>query len=302
MTTDSSNPLDGIDPDSVTLEDLDEAEVRATLSSSNPLVRQRGVEVCETLAETDVDAVRPFLDEVASLATDGNAAIALRAIAVLDATADAEPAALDGRLADLVGATASDIVDVQLTSATVFGKLVVERPDLVAPHVRELIEAVRVTEPDSQICDPGDVVDDPVTRRTIREHEEGERRRRISGRRTLINVVVAVTEEEPRSAFDVVDELVTLLDDVDPGVCGSAVDALGELAVANPDAVAPVADRLIECLDHDRTVVRARAVRALGHLGDDAAVPKLRTVAETDDDETVRELAEETAEFLASAS
>ncbi|MFC7189314.1 HEAT repeat domain-containing protein [Halocatena marina] len=37
---------------------------------------------------------------------------------------------------------------------------------------------------------------------------------------------------------------------------------------------------------------------ALGHLGDDAVVPKLRTIAATDDDEDVREIAEKTANFL----
>lgn len=317
MPTDSSKPLDGIAPESVTAEDVDEAAVRTALSSSNPMVRQRGAEVCETLAEEDVDTVRPFLDDVASLACDGNAAIALRAIAVLDAVVGRDPAALEGRLSDLVGAAASDIVDVQLTAATALGELVVERPDLVAPYAQRLIEAVRATEPDREIRDFSDVVGDRVTQRTLQEHEEAERRRRVSGRRTLINVVVAVAEEEPESAFDadersrsdsetqppdVVADLVTLLDDVDPSVSGGAIDALGQLATVNPGVVAPVSDRLIDCLDHDATVVRARAVRALGHLGDDAAVSKLRTVAEADPDEDVREIAEETANFLAGTS
>ena len=302
MTADSSKPLDGIEPESISPEDVDEAEIRAALASSNPLVKQKGVDVCETLAEADVDAVRPLLDDVAALADDDNAAIALRAIAVLDEVAGEDPAALEDRLDGLVGAADDEVVDVQLTAATALGKLVVARPDLVAPYASRLAEAIRITEPDPEPEDVGDLVDDQVTRRTIAEHVEGERKRLTSGRRTLVNVVVAVTEEEPEPAFESVEELVALLEDVDPGVAGGAVDALGQLAAADAEVVAPVSDRLVDCLDHDRTVVRARAVRALGHLGDDAAVPELRRVAERDDDEDVRELAAETADFLADAS
>lgn len=302
MTADSSKPLDGIAPESITSEDIDEAEVRTALSASNPMVRQRGVEVCESLAEESVDAVEPFLDTVASLTGDTNAAISLRAISVLDTVAGNDPAALEGRLAEFANALDSEIVDVQLTGATTFGKLVVERPDLVAPHADPLIESIRVTEPDRNLRDFSDVVDDRVTQKTLQEQEDGERKRRISGRRTLVNVVVAVTEEAPESALDAVAELVTLLDDGDPAVSGGAVDALGHLAAENPESVAPVSDRLLDCLDHDRTVVRARTIRALGNLGDDAAVSKLRTVAETDPDDDVQKLAEDTATFLAEES
>ncbi|NHN60720.1 HEAT repeat domain-containing protein [Halorussus sp. JP-T4] len=266
------------------------------------MVKQTGVDVCEALAETNVDAVRPLLDDVAALADDDNAAIALRAIAVLDEVVGDEPGALEDRLDGLVDAADDEVVDVQLTAATALGKLVVARPDLVAPHAGRLADAVRVTEPGPGPEGVGDLVDDQVTQRTIAEHVEGERKRRTSGRRTLVNVVVAVTEEEPEPAFDAVDELVALLDDVDPGVAGGAVDALGHLAAADPEVVAPASDRLVDCLDHDGTVVRARAVRALGHLGDDAAVPELRRVADEDDDEDVRALAAETADFLAGES
>lgn len=302
MTTDSSELLDGITPESIARGDVDDAAIHTALSSSNPLVRQRGVAVCETLVAENLDATRPFLDEVAMLAGDDNAAIALRAISVLDTLADTDPAALEGRLADLVGAVGTDHVDVQLTGATALGKLVVDRPDLVAPYARQLIEAVRVTELDATTRDFSDVVDDDVTRRTLRDHEEEERKRRTTGRRTLINVVIAIIEAEPKSTVDLAEDLGTLLDDADPVIVGGAVDALGELAAANPEAVFPVRNRLDDCLDHDSVAVRVRAIRALGHIGDDAAVPKLRAVAMEDIDETVREIALETADFLADAS
>ena len=302
MATDAPEPLDGVDTESLSPEDVDGAEVRAALDAENVLVRRRGAAACSTLAAADIDAVRPFLDRLAAIAGDDDSPVALPAIAALNEVAEADPDALDGRLSGLVDALDSEIVDVQLTAAVALGKLVVARPDLLAPHATRMIAALRESEPDRERQSYGELVDHPGTQQTLEEHEEGERRRRTSARRTLINVVVAVTEGVPESVLNVVDDLVTLLDDVDPTVSGGAVDALGELAATDPDAVAPVRDRLADCLDHDRTVVRARAIRALGRLGDDAVVPDLRTVAETDADEDVREIAGETAAFLADRS
>ncbi|ELZ06060.1 HEAT repeat domain-containing protein [Natrialba asiatica] len=303
MPTDSSEPLDGfsLDSKSVSLGEFDCAEIHTALSSSEPLDRQRGIAACETLLEASVDAVRPLLDAIASAVTDDNAPIALRAISVLDAVAESDPAALEGHTADLVGAVDSEIADVQLTGATVLGKLAVSRPALVAPHSPAVIDAIRATELDTEPQDFGDVIADEVTRRTLRNHEEAERKRRIAGRHTLVNVAVAIAEAEPESMVDTVPDLATLLDDEDPTVAGGAVDALAELAAANPTAVAPATDRLVDCLDRDSAVVRARTVRALGHLGDAATVSHLRTAAADDPDADVRELAAETAKYIADA-
>lgn len=298
MTMDPSDPLEGIAPESISPRDIDESKVHAALSAPNPTVRRRGMDVCLTLAKSDIDAVRPFLDDIAPLAGDDNAVVALRAIAILGTVSHSEPAALEGRLSGLVGALDTDIVDVQLNSGPVFRKLAIERPDLLVPHTRQLIEAIRGTEFDREIRDFGDVIDDRVTRQTLQTHEMGERRRRVASRRTLINVVVALVENNPRSMRDIVVDLLTLLDDVDPAITSGAVAALGQLAATEPDAVAPVSDRVIDCLDHDRSAVRARAIWALGHLGDDAAVSKLQTIAETDDDDEIRNIANETANFL----
>lgn len=299
MTADSSALFDGIDPESVTPGDVNEAELHEALSSADPLLRQRGANACETLTEHNVDAVVPVLDALAELAGGDNASIALRAIATLDAVVENDPTALEGRLSGLIGALDSDITDVRLTAGTTLRKLVVKQPALLAPHAQQLVESLSATEPEPNSSDFGDVVDDRVTQQTLQEHEEAERQRQIAGRRMLINVVVAITETEPRSAFDSVDALSTLLGDWDPAVSGGAVDALAELAAIDPAVVAPLSEQLIDCLDHDTASVRARAIRALGYLGDDEAVSKLRAVAETDADEDVRAIAAETADFLA---
>ena len=302
MPTDSAEPLGDVDPDTVDPDDVAAADVRAALGSDDPLAQRRAVEVCETLADAGVDAVEPHLDAVAALTHGGHSAVALGAIAVLDTVAEEQPGALADRIAPLAEATGMHIVDVQLTSASALAKVVVDRPDLVAPHAPTLLRAIGSTEPTRELTDFGEVVDDPVTRRTLREKEEEERERRLSARRTLINVVVAAAEGAPDAVPDVVDELVALRDDVDPGVAAGAADALAELAAADADRVDAATDPLLDCLDHERSAVRARAIRALGHLGADAAVPRLRALATEDGDADVREIAADTADFLAESA
>lgn len=298
MMNDPSRPLAGVVPESVTPANVDGGEILAALDSPNPLVRQKGIAVCERIAEAKIDAIEPYLDEVAQHAGDDDIVVAMGAIEVLDTVAKDEPAVLEGRLSCLVEALDTDYTNVQLRGGRLLADLVVERPSLLVPHVRDVVETIGAAGLDAEARQFQDVVDDPVTRQTLQEHEEVERKRRVAGRRTLVNVVVAVAEAEPVSAPAVVDALVVLLEDIDPAIIGGAIDALGEIATWDPSAVTPACGDLIECLDHDRPVVRARAIRALGRLGDSEAVPKLRTVAESDDDENIRELAEETADFL----
>jgi hypothetical protein len=295
MVIESSDPLEGVDPEVVTVEEVDESEVCAALASSKPLVEQRGVQVCENLAKEDVDAVRPFLDEIGSLLTENNAAIALRAISVLETVVRDEPTAIEPVLPALVSVLDSELGGVQLNGAAVLGTFAVDRPDLCSPYAHQLIEAIQATElePETDLSEIGD----RVTQRSIQEQERKERQRRISARQTLINIVVAIAEEEPQTIVEEVDELVVLLDD-DPNVAGGAVDALRAVAEVEPDAVTPVTDQLINCLDHDAETVRAHTIRALGYLGDDAAVPNLRSVAETDSNDDIRAIAAETADFL----
>lgn len=301
MNSDSSEPLEGVTPDSVAPGDVDAVDLRAGLSADSPLVRQRAVDVCDALADADPAAVDSVLDEIATAVGDRNSAIALRAISVFDTIAGHDPAALDGHLDPLVDRADDDIVDVQLTAATALAKVVVARPDLVASSLERLIEGVRTTAIEGTPEGFGKYVRDEATRQTLREHQQGERDRRTSARRTLINVVVAVLESEAAAAVGCVDDLTGLLDDDDPAVAGGAVDGIGEIAAVDSAAVRPVRDRLIACLNHRHTVVRARAVRALGRLGDEAAVPALRRTADNDENEDVRDVAAETAAFLAGA-
>ncbi|EMA37304.1 Adaptin protein [Halococcus hamelinensis 100A6] len=266
------------------------------------MVRQEGLEVCQSVIDEDIHAIEPYLDEIVEHAADDDITVALRTLELLDTVVNENPDMLEGELSPLVEALNTEHTNIQSRGGRLLARLVVDRPSFLTPHVRGIVEALEATELDSKPRQFDELTGDPVTRQTLQEHEETERKRRISSRRTLINVVVAITETAPGSVSGTVDGLAELLDDTDPAIVGGAVDALGEIAARDPSAVVPVRGRLVDCLDHGRTVVRARAVRALGRLGDDSAVPKLRSVVESDDDEDVRELAAETADFLSSGS
>lgn len=298
MDEQTSDPLDGIDPDSVTAEDVTDEQIEAALNSSLPLPRQHGVLVCKTLAAANSEHVRPFLDELEEIVTEENAAIVMHAIDVYDVLAEDDPSLLEGHLDGLAEAIDTDHVDIQMKGASAFGTLVVEHSELCVPHTPAMIQVIADTEVDRELPDFSDFVDDRVTRQTLQEHEESERQRRMSARRLLVNVVVAVAEQHPESLTDQVDALAALFDDMDPSIVGGAIDAIREIGIVDPEAVAPVEDQLLACLDHHSEAVQARAINAIGHLEIEGAVPELRSLAESTDNEDLREIAEETATFL----
>jgi hypothetical protein len=297
MDADSSKPLDGVDPESASAMDVDD-ELPAALASDLPLVRQRALQICESLVSEDVDAVRPVLDAVAELTGSDNARTALHALSVLQAVARGDPAALENRLDPVVAALSSDIADVQVAGADLFGTVVLVRPTLVAPHLSGLVDAVLATELDAATTDFEPMVADRVTRRTLEEHEQEERHRRRAARKTIVDVVVAVAEQDPAAAAHATDAIGGLLDDDQPAVVGGAADALGEIGAADVPVDESSREALRACLDHEAAFVRTRTVRALGHIGDRDAADAIADLAATDDDEGVRDIAAATADHL----
>ena len=112
------------------------------------------------------------------------------------------------------------------------------------------------------------------------------------------SVVCAVAADAPTAFADHVETVADLASADDLTARSAALDVLAALAEESPDLVQPVSDAAVTALDADVNVVRARAVRVLGYLGDEAHVDALERVAETDDDPEVASLAAETASFL----
>ena len=273
-------------------------EITTALTSADPPTRREAVDAFGVLVRTDPEAAIAHVDTVADRLDDESLVVARGAAEALAPLARERPEALVGRVDTVVELLAADALDLSFAGGKLLSSLAVECPDGVAASADRLLEILTEDEVPAPESSVPETVERNDGRQVVRDVQREALERRQYVRRTAANVVVAVVEDDP-SHLAAPDALGTLLDDPDPGVVGPALDALGTTAESDPDAVRPVPDSIRDCLDHDAAAVRARAVRTLGYLGDESAVPALETVAVEDTDQDVSELAAETAAFLA---
>lgn len=276
----------------------DPEQLATALSSTDPTTRREAIDDFGMLARTDPDAAIDHVDAVVQRLGDESLVVARGAAEALVPVAKERPEALVDHLDVIVASLSADAIDQSLAGAKLLTPLAIESPGEFgesADRLLDILVAEDVPTPETTVPE---TVDGDAARQLLQSVQRETVERRQYVRRTAANAVVAAVEADPTSVTDI-PALETLLDDPDPGVVGPALDTLGGIAEADPGAVSPVLDSICDCLDHDEHVVRARAVRTLGFLGAEEAVPALRDVAAEDDDETVRELAVETAAFLA---
>lgn len=297
MSESSHHPLDGVDIDDVTPESVEGSAVRAALQADSAPVRQRGARVCLTLAEHDVDAVRPLVEELGQALTDENPGVVQTAAAALTEVATTDPLAVADVLDHVAALATSELGGVQLAGAELLASVGKQRPTLCEPIVGTLLDSLSQSSP-SDDESVAACVDDQVTRRTIQQHEREEQEYQAVARQIFANVVVAVADAEPSAARDHVETLASLTTAEDLVVRGAALDALAAVASDTPSAVAPVADTVVACLDADEEVLVARAIQTLGHLEDEQYAEPLRDVATTATDDEIATFAAETASFL----
>jgi hypothetical protein len=291
-------PLADVTLEDVTPETLDRDEVRAALTSSRAHVRQRGARACERLVEADVDAVRPLVGELGRALTAENPGIVQSAASALHEIAETDVTAVEGVVAQAGRLAGSDLAGVQVAGAQILAVVARERPEYCTSVVGSLIESLGSPLPVTRDDSLAEAVDDWETRRTIRHHEREERQQATLARRRFANVVVAVAEAHPAAVTDHVADVAELTAHGDPVVRGAALDTLGAVGREQPSAVVPFTEAVVACLDADESVLRSRAIRALGYLDTADGVAALEATAETDPNDEVAAFAEETAQFL----
>ncbi|WP_435074344.1 hypothetical protein [Halorubrum sp. HHNYT27] len=296
--TGSDSPLESVVLDDVAPESIPPHEVRAALESERSLVRQRGAHVCVALAGTDVDRIRPFVDALGSALRDDDAGVRQTAASALQEIAAADPDAITGIVDDVVVLTRSDLPDIRLAGAELLAEVATERPSACASVVGELIESL--DGPRAAVDNEAFAahVTDRGTEEVIRQRDRESREYGRQARELLSNVLVAVADDTPAAVADHVDAVADLAATDDAIVRGAALDVLGALARESPESVRPVADVAVPALDAEANVVRARAVRLFGLLGDEAYVEALERVAERDEDDEIAAFADETAAFI----
>lgn len=277
-------------------ERLDPEQLTAALSSADPTTRREAIDDFGALARTDPDAATDHVGAVAGRLADESLVVARGAAEALVPIAKERPDALVDHLDVIVESLSADAIDLSLVGAKLLAPLAVEHPDTLgesADRLLEILAADDVSTPETAVPE---TIDRSEARQLVQNVQQETLERRQYVRRTAANALVAVAESDPASVTDI-SALETLLDDTDPGVVGPALDTLGVIAESDSTIVRPALDSILDCLDHENRTVRARAVRTLGYLGEEAAVPALRDVA-AEDDEKVSELAAETVAFL----
>lgn len=299
MSGRSDAPLEGVVLDDVDPGSIAPAELRAALESERSLVRQRGARVCAALAADDVDRVRPFVDELGAVLRDENAGVVQTAAAALQEIAAIDAGAVVPVLDDLVVLVGSDHPSIQLAGARLLGDVAEERPADCVPVLGDLLDRLK----DAPVTAGNDsyaaYVEDRGTKEAIQQRERESQEYEQHARQLASNVVIAAANADPAAVADHAEGFADLAVTDDVVVRSAALDALGTLAQESPESVRPHVSVAMTALDAEATVVRARAVRLFGFLGDDEYVEVLERVAESDPDEEIATFAGETASFLA---
>lgn len=292
----SVDPEDGVDPDDVSL-----AALRSGLDSDDDQVRTHAAKVAAVLAQSDVDAVADLLDALADRLEDQWNVVVYQTMIALHTVAEERPGDLEPVVPEVVGVLHRDLPVLKVLTARTLGHVAVDDAGTLTDHVEVLVDAVRE--------EPDDILDrenlEEATREDHTYHErvnrEGQTQQTLA-REIVANVLVEVTEADPAAVEPHVSSVIDLLGDDDGAVVSASADVVGTIGRADAAAVADAVDPLCDLLDHRDEAVAANAISALGYVGDPAAVDPLREVAEDEArDEELRELAADTADFLASS-
>lgn len=298
---DVEDPLEDVDVQDATLESIDHDAVRAGLSHDEQQIVWRAISVLDVLATEDIADIDPFLDELFDLLAVDNAATTQRAGGLLFARAREDPALFTEHVGDVVELFSFETGGHHNLGANILAKVVLEDASAIAPHLDAVLAATERTDVMVETELPDELVHEAEGMEAYWTKDQEETQLRFDARNKLVNVLVAVVEEEPAAVADAAPDVAALLDHDDDVVVANAIDALAAYAEHDPAIVEPHVDALVACLDNTDEIVRARAIRALGFAGATDAAEELRAVAEDDEDDDVSEMAAETAEFLETA-
>jgi len=303
MTDAERHEIMAVDPET----DLPEAEVapetvRSGLDSDDTIVRMHAAKVAAVLGRADAERVAPLADDLADALDDERNVVSFQSAIALACIAEEDVDRLEPAVPELVAMLSDEFADVRELSARALATVVQDRSDLFVDHVDGLIAAAG-QEPENVLdpeAEPEAELDPETVQSPTQTVNKEKHVQQMLARETAANVLAETATHDPAAAEPHVPDLVDLLSDPNIGVATAAADVLGTVAEENPAAVADAVDPLRDLLDEDDENLVAVAVRALGFADDPAAVPELRELAADEDrSEDLRDLAAETADYLA---
>lgn len=282
------------DPDAIDLE-----EIEALLDDDWEEMRNTGLKVLVGVAVDDSDRVVALVDDVIDCLDESYGIARSHAALVLSLLAEDHADLVEPAIPQLVENLTDETPMYRYRAARAVALLAESKPDSFVEHTDELIELLV----DGPTVSKPNPPDDPSRRAEFQEQMkqlEPDFARSAATKEVAANVLVEVAREDPTLCVERLEALLPVLrnDDEVPHVRGAVIDVIRYVATADSDASDVAIDALLEHLEDDTTLVRARAIRALGFAEITDAIDSLRTIAESDPDEDVRELAAETADWL----
>lgn len=303
MTDEGGHPIEGVEfREGVPTEAVAPETIRSGLASDRASVRSRAATAAAGLTHRDPGAVLALAPTLVDCLQSDQRVVVYQCLLALSHVAEDDPAALVPAVDRLVALLSWDLSLVRMLAARILGAVVRERPAALVPHAGALVAAAS-REP-SAVLDPTEIaegIENRHARESLQRVNRDEQVQQARARETLVNVLVVVAGHDPAAVAPHVADLAELLADDSAAVVAAAADSCRLVAEADPAAAGPARDALCDALAHPAEAVVAAAVPALGYLGDPAAIEPLQALAaDADRSAELRDLARDTADFLAS--
>ncbi|MFB6152567.1 MAG: HEAT repeat domain-containing protein [Haloarculaceae archaeon] len=299
MSAGNADDLMELDVEDASADDIAVGDLRAGLEADDNLVRTHAARLLGVLAPSDPTAIRPLVPVLLDRLDDERTVVVRESIAALGDLSNEDPGVLEGRLERPLEMLRHELPAMRWFAARAVAPVAAEHPEWFAPHLDPLLSAMEV-----DVTDPVAESDfAPAENRSMAKVEAQLKResesRQYNARAIAARVFIGVVDEDPAAVVPHASRVVDLLEDASPFIERACTIAISELAETDPDSVSAAVDPLCDVLDREDETVVARAVTALGFVGDRDAVPDLRSLADDESrDEDLRDLAAETADYL----
>lgn len=286
------------DPESVTV-----ADIRPYLEAEDEITQKRALDVCQAVAYVDSERIAPLVPELIEFAGDDFLASKNAALGTISHLAPDETDAVAEGLETLTRALDSETPITRYLAAKCVAFVAADRPEEVAEHVEQLFAALNRESPDfPEEIQQGKSFSSPDETTPERDEISKNVAQAENARELAAKTVVEVTKADPDAIEPYIENVHAHVDDTNQVVSGALIEVVSILSSEGYTLPAGTADRIESTLPEGSTQLRARSLRALGYLSATGAVDTIRDVAEDTDDEDLATFAEETANWLESAS
>jgi hypothetical protein len=305
MTDATSHDIMSIDvePDAL-VEDVPVDVLRSGLESDDEGVRRHAARVAAALSGDEIETAVDVVPQLTDLLGAESRVIASKSAIALSLVAEERPSELEDAVEPLVDLLVDDLDLLRVYASRALAHVSVEHPEFLLGTEETLVEALGIE------------TEAPIDREKLREetptadnfdtfdrYNVESERRQIAARGVAANLLVEIAVREPERLVPYAEHFVETLDSDRPTVVLASLDVLGQIARVDAEAVRPAVGPVSEYLEASDEQITAAAVATLGFIGDGQAVEPLRELAANDDrTQDLRELADETAQFIEQAN